>query len=72
MEGITLWLENCLISVELSCGVEWCVGRLYAWNCVREYKNLLKNLRRLYVRFEIEKKEKKKEENVRVLKEDSY
>lgn len=58
--------------MELSCGVEWCVGRLYAWNCVREYKNLLKNLRRLYVRFEIEKKEKKKEENVRVLKEDSY
>lgn len=53
-------MENCLISVELSCGVEWCVGRLYAWNCVREYKNLLKNLRRLYVRFEIEKKEKKK------------
>lgn len=41
-------------------GVEWCVGRLYAWNCVHEYKNLLKNLRRLYVRFEIEKKEKKK------------
>lgn len=53
-------MENCLISVELSCGVEWCVGRLYAWNCVRECKNLLKNLRRLYVRFEIEKKEKKK------------
>lgn len=53
-------MENCLISVELSCGVEWCVGRLYAWNCVREYKNLLKNLCRLYVRFEIEKKEKKK------------
>lgn len=64
-------MENCLISVELSCGVEWCVGRLYAWNCVREYKNLLKNLRRLCA-FRNREKGKEKEENVRVLKEDSY
>lgn len=34
LEGITLRLENCLISVKLSC--EWCVGRSSAWNCVRE------------------------------------
>lgn len=40
------------------------MGRLYAWNCVRECKNLLKNLRRLYVRFERNREKGKKKKRM--------